>query len=210
MNAMVERLLEQPIVYRWWMAPFAEQKLRPVQANGGVHQVRRVLDVGCGPGTNAGHFAHTDYLGVDINPRYIESARQRHPGKFMVADVTTFEAKPGERFDSIIVNSLLHHIPTPEIERLLGHLETLLTDDGAIHIMELVLPPHLSATWALAKLDRGDYPRPFAEWQRILSSCFEPVRCDPYSIKALGIPLWDMIYFKGRRRSNGATLRASR
>ena len=77
MNAMVERLLEQPIVYRMWMAPFAEQKLRPVKENGGVHGVRRVLDVGCGPGTNASHFAHTDYLGMDINPEYIDNAIER-------------------------------------------------------------------------------------------------------------------------------------
>jgi len=202
MNTMVERLLEQPIVYRVWMAPFAEQKLRPMHENGGVEGVRRVLDVGCGPGTNAGHFAHTDYLGMDINPRYIESARQRNAtGKFMVQDVTTFEAKPEERFDSILVNSLLHHIPTPEVDRLLGHLATLLTDDGGIHIIELVLPPHLSAPWALAKLDRGDYPRPFGEWQRIFASHFEPVVCTPHPIKGLGIALWDMIYFKGRRRS---------
>src|SRR4026207_2495257 len=103
MNAMVERLLEQPIVYRWWMAAVAEQSLRPVRASVGGRRVRRGLDGGCGPGPNAGHFAHTDYLGVDINPRYIESGRQRHPGKFMVADVTTFEAKRGARFDSIIV-----------------------------------------------------------------------------------------------------------
>lgn len=210
MNGMVERLLEQPIVYRWWMAPFAEQKLAPVKANGGVYGVRRVLDVGCGPGTNAGNFAHTDYVGMDINPQYIESARQRHPGTFLVQDVTTFEAAPNERFDSILVNSLLHHIPTPEVERLLAHLATLLTDDGAIHIIELVLPPRVSAPWALAKLDRGDYPRPFETWQRIFSSHFEPVVCTPHPIKALGVSLWDMIYFKGRRRSSGAASRASR
>ena len=210
MNALVERLLEQPIVYRWWMAPFAEQKLRPVKANGGVYGVRRILDVGCGPGTNAGHFTHTDYLGIDINPQYIESARRRHPGRFLVADVTTFETEPNERFDSILVNSLLHHIPTPEVERLLAHLATLLTDDGAIHVVDLVLPRHLSAPWALAKLDRGNYPRPFDEWQRIFTSHFEAVVSTPHSIKALGVPLWDLIYFKGRRRSRDAARHASR
>jgi trans-aconitate methyltransferase len=201
MNTRVERLLEQPIVYRLWMAPFAEQKLRPVKQNGGVHGVRRVLDVGCGPGTNASHFAHTDYLGMDINPEYIESARQRNStGKFMVQDVTTFSATPDERFDSILVNSLLHHIPTPEVERLLSHLATLLSDDGAIHIIEVVLPPNVGAPWALAKLDRGDYPRPFEEWQRIFAKYFQPVVSEPHPIKGLGITLWDMIYFKGRCR----------
>ena len=209
MNAMVARLLEQPFVYRWWMAPFAEQKLRPLRENGGTSGVRRVLDVGCGPGTNAGEFAHTDYLGIDVNPLYIQNARDRHPGKFMVADVTTFEAEPDDRFDCILVNSLLHHIPTPEVHRLLGHLETLLTEDGAIHIIELVLPPRPSAPRLLAKLDRGDYPRPRAEWELIFSSHFEPVVCNPHPVGAFGISLWEMIYFKGRRRANAARIRAS-
>jgi len=208
MNAIVERLLELPFVYRWWMAPFAEQKIRPLRAHGGITGVRRVLDVGCGPGTNAGHFAHVDYLGIDINPRYIESARKRYPGKFVVADVTKYEVSAAERFDCILVNSVLHHIPTSDVRRLLAHLSTLLSADGAIHIIELVLPPRLSPARVLAKLDRGDYPRPFAEWQSLFSADFEPLVCQPHPIGALGIALWDMIYFKGRLRA--ATAPASR
>ena len=42
-----------------------------------VASVRRVLDVGCGPGTNTRYFEHADYLGLDINRGYIESARRR-------------------------------------------------------------------------------------------------------------------------------------
>jgi hypothetical protein len=51
----------------------------------------------------------------------------------------------------------------------------------------------------LAKADRGQYTRPFEEWQRLLSAHFRPVVCDPHPIKAFGFTLWDMIYFKGRR-----------
>lgn len=210
MNALAERLLEQPFVYKWWMAPFAEQKLRPLSEDGGIAGVRRVLDVGCGPGTNADHFAHADYLGIDINPRYIESARRQHRGNFIVADVTKYEVSASERFDCILVNSMLHHIPTPEVRRLLAHLSTLLSDDGAVHIIELVLPPRPSAPRLLARLDRGDYPRPMAEWELLFSSSFEPVVCHPHPIGAFGIPLWEMIYFKGHRRARGEAIRASR
>jgi SAM-dependent methyltransferase len=198
MHSMVEWLLEQPLVYRSWMAPFAEQKVRPVLANGGG-AARRVLDVGCGPGTNAAHFAHADYLGIDINPRYIDSARKRHHGTFVVADVTEYEVSADRRFDCILVNSLLHHIPSPEVQRLLAHLATLLTADGAIHIIEVVLPDRLSPARILAKLDRGKFPRPVAEWEMLLTSSFEPVVCAAHPIRAFGVTLWDMIYFKGRR-----------
>ena len=64
------RLFEVPWVYRAWQAPFAEQKLAPVMRHNVMGAVRRVLDVGCGPGTNAPHFEGLDYLGLDINPDY--------------------------------------------------------------------------------------------------------------------------------------------
>lgn len=61
----LEAVMGQPIVYRFWMPPFAEQKFAPISAHSDFERVRRVLDVGCEPGTNAGHFAHTDYLVID-------------------------------------------------------------------------------------------------------------------------------------------------
>jgi SAM-dependent methyltransferase len=200
MNSIAEWLLERPSVYRLWMAPFAEQKLRPLIEFGDIDRVRRVLDVGCGPGTNAGRFAHAAYTGIDINPEYIASARKRHTGNFIVADVTTYQVEPDQQFDCILVNSLLHHIPTPDARRLLNHLRTLLSPSGAIHIIELVLPTRPSPSRALAKLDRGDYPRPFDEWKTLFSSCFDPLICIPHPIGAPGITLWEMIYFKGRCR----------
>jgi SAM-dependent methyltransferase len=209
MNAISEMLLGQPFAWRW-MTPFAEQRLRPLRENGGISGVRRVLDVACGPGTNAGRFAHADYLGIDTNARHIDSARKRHRGNFVVADVTKYEVGPDQRFDCILVDSMLHHMPTPEVRRLLSHLATLLTDDGAVHIIDLVLPRRPSTARVMARLDRGDHPRPVAEWELIFSSFFEPVVCEPHPIGAFGISLWDMIYFKGRRRSRGDYIRASR
>ena len=98
-----------------------------------------MLDVGCGPGTNSHHFEQSEYLGIDLNERYIDYARRRWRRNFLVADVTKYSVV-GERFDFILVNSLLHHIDTPGTRRLLSHLETLLTHDGHVHILELVLP----------------------------------------------------------------------
>ena len=64
-------ILEHSLVYRLWQAPFAEQKFSPVRAHNDLSRTRRVLDVACGPGTNTHHFAHSDYIGVDFNERYI-------------------------------------------------------------------------------------------------------------------------------------------
>src|SRR5512141_493278 len=98
--------------YRAWQAPFVESKLRPLRAHTDLGRVRRVIDVGCGPGTNARHFASMDYTGLDINEGYIADARRRYGRDFRVADVTRFVPGTIEPGDMILLNSLLHHIDT--------------------------------------------------------------------------------------------------
>ncbi len=195
------RVMENALAYRALQAPFAERKLAPLYAHNDVSAARRVLDVGCGPGTNTAHFAAAEYLGVDFNPAYIDSARRRHGRDFIVADVTKYDPAPDQRFDLILANSLFHHIDTPGTRRILAHLATLLTDDGHIHVFDLVLPERWSISRFLARADRGDYPRPLAEWRELLTASFEPVVFEPYSLGAAGVTLWNMIYFKGRARA---------
>ena len=194
------KIMENTLAYRVWQAPFAERKLAPFLAHNDLSRARRVLDVGCGPGTNTHHFANADYLGIDFNAAYIESARARHGREFVVADVTTYEVAPDQRFDLIIANSLFHHIDTSNTERILAHLATLLSDDGHVHILDLVLPPRPSISRFLARADRGDYPRPLEAWRDIFTRAFEPVVFEPYPLGAAGLTLWSMIYFKGRAR----------
>jgi SAM-dependent methyltransferase len=194
------RLMENTLAYRVWQAPFAEQKLAPLYAHNDVARARRVLDVGCGPGTNTAHFAHADYLGIDFNPSYIESARQRYGREFVVADVTKYEVAPDQRFDLILANSLFHHIDTDSTRRILAHLATLLSDDGHVHVFDLVLPERPSVSRFLARADRGEHPRPLEEWRTLFSAAFEPVVFEPYPLGAAGMTLWNMVYFKGRAR----------
>ena len=194
------RVMENTLAYRVWQAPFAEKKLAPLYAHNDVARARRVLDVGCGPGTNTAHFAHADYLGIDFNPAYIDDARARHGRQFVVADVTKYEVAPDQRFDLILANSLFHHIDTASTKRILAHLATLLSDDGHVHVFDLVLPEGPSISRFLARADRGEYPRPLEEWRELFTSAFEPVVFEPYSLGAAGMTLWNMIYFKGRAR----------
>ena len=194
------RLMENTLAYRLWQAPFAERKLAPLFAHTDVAAVRRVLDVGCGPGTNSQHFAHADYLGLDFNPSYIESARRRHGRAFIVADVTTYEVAPDERFDLILANSLFHHIDDENTRRIFARLSALLSPDGFVHILDLVLPPEASVARVLARADRGEHPRPLDAWHALFTESFDPVVFEPYPLGIGGLALWSMVYFKGRAR----------
>jgi SAM-dependent methyltransferase len=198
---VIDTVMQRTLVYRVWQAPFAERKFAPILKHNDLGKVRRVLDVGCGPGTNAHHFDGREYVGIDINPSYVESARKRHRREFRVVDVRAYEVDGGERFDFVLMNSFLHHIETKDIRRILSHVRTLLTQDGHVHVLELVLPSRRSVARRMARWDRGDYPRSLSDWNRLFSEHFEPVAVEPYPLGLPGVTLWNMVYFKGRPRT---------
>lgn len=196
----LNRIMENPHIYRLWQSPYAEMKFAPILAHNDLSRVRRVLDVACGPGTNARHFAAASYLGIDSNAGCVEYARRRYKRDFLLADVTQYEVAPGERFDFILLNSFLHHVDTPAALRVLGHLRTLLTDDAHVHILDLVLPKRPSLARFIARMDRGEFPRPLQDWLELVTGIFEPVVLEPFRLTALGATLWNMVYFKGRAK----------
>jgi SAM-dependent methyltransferase len=197
----ISRVLANPTVYRLWQAPFVEAKFEPVRRHNDLSQVRRVLDVGCGPGTNAHLFHGLDYLGLDLNADYVAQARQRHPLQFEVADVCTWEADENRRFDFVLLNSLLHHIAADGVHRILQQLTRQLTPDGHLHIIDLVLPESRCLARSIARADRGEHPRPLETWRQLFSQYFEPVVFEPFSLKFSGLELWQLVYFKGAART---------
>jgi SAM-dependent methyltransferase len=194
-------ILTNPRAYLIWQGKFAEQKLASLAAHNDLSRVRRVLDVGCGPGTNTGHFAHSAYLGVDINSAYVEYARRKYGREFLVSDVCKYTATPSEKYDFILINSFLHHIDGPNTRRILEHLSSLVTPDGHVHIIEPVMPPKWSVAQQLAKWDRGDFVRPLEEWKEIIAEQFDPVVFEIFELRRFGITLWQLLYCKCRPRS---------
>jgi trans-aconitate methyltransferase len=194
------RSLRAAWVYRLWQAPFADRKLDPIVRRGLHRQALRVLDVGCGPGTNTHYFEHADYLGIDTNPDYITSARRRHGRRFEVVDVTDWTPEDGG-YDFVFLNSLMHHLPDDAVRRLLAALAPLVAPGGAVHVLDLVLPPRRDLARVLARLDRGDHPRALEHWERLFSEHFEPRIFEPYPLGVGPLCLWNMVYFQGTPRT---------
>jgi SAM-dependent methyltransferase len=199
---MVAHPMESPALYRLWQAPFARRKLRPFLAGGAASSFRRVLDVGCGPGTNASYFDRCEYLGLDINPRYIATARRLYGERFMVADVTALDTQAvGGEWDCILINSLLHHLPDDAVEDLLSKVVSLLGHGGEVHILDLVLPEERRLPWILARLDRGSYPRLLEHWQSLFLRHLAIQRFTPYSLGLGRVRMWSMVYCVAQRRA---------
>jgi SAM-dependent methyltransferase len=198
--SVTSNILERTLVYRAWQAPFVEQKFAPILERNDLRRVRRVLDVACGPGTNARYFADVNYLGIDVNENYIRDARQKYGRDFLAMDARKLDGVGQEPFDFILINSFLHHLDDKDALDVLSSLELKLAPDGHIHILELVLPEKRSIARLLARWDRGDFARPLPEWQTLLSNVFTQVLFEPYPISAKGIVLWNMVYFKGKSK----------
>jgi SAM-dependent methyltransferase len=195
-----DRVMETSVAYRLLQAPFADRKLAPVLRDPGVRRANRVLDLACGPGTNAHHFALSSYTGVDINRSYIEVARSRHEGRFIVADATDSDLLSGESFDLVLLNSFLHHLPDEAVRRTLARVNDLLAPDGRVHVLDLILPARPSVAKMLARLDRGDFARPLGRWASFLDCGFHGVSMEPFTLTVACIPLWHMFHFKGTKR----------
>ncbi|HYY93773.1 MAG TPA: class I SAM-dependent methyltransferase [Pyrinomonadaceae bacterium] len=91
----------------------------------------RVLEIGCGLGTDGARFARAGalYTGVDLTEAAVSLARRRFeleglPGEFRVADAEALEFEDGS-FDLVYSHGVLHHTPdaraaVTEIRRVLA------------------------------------------------------------------------------------------
>ena len=176
--------------------PFAGQKFAPILRHNDLGATRRVLDVGCGPGTNTGYFETADYLGLDINESCL-SVRAPSISPQVPDDRRVSIHRRGDgRFDFILINSFLHHVEDAEAVDILRRLARLLDPQGFVHILDLVLPADPSVA-RFPRNDRGAFPRVTSRWQAMFEDVFRGVVFEPYRLTLGGVTLWQMVYFKG-------------
>lgn len=194
----MRQILESPAVYLLWQGPFVRKKIAPVLRDLDASAPRRVLDVGCGPGTNTRFFGPTvDYVGVDLSPLYVEYARRKHGRPFFVCDVAR-DPLPEGPFDVVLINSLMHHLNDEQVASLLTKVKGVLAPAGELQIVDLILPPRPSLARFLALRDRGEYPRPSEEWQKLFEQHLTVRHYRPFNVGLLGIPMWQLCHVRAQ------------
>src|SRR5436190_9201447 len=108
----------------------------------------KVLEIGCGLGTDGAQFARAgaDYTGIDLTDAAVELARKRFelfhlPGTFRVADAEGLDF-PDNSFDVVYSHGVLHHTPNTA---------------GAIREVHRVLKPNGRAIVMLYHRDSYNY-----------------------------------------------------
>lgn len=77
----------------------------------------RVIDLACGTGELADHIRPQSYLGIDMNEKYIQYAKNhRKQGSFIVGDITKLFLKGS--FDTAVIVSATHHLNEKQIHNL--------------------------------------------------------------------------------------------
>lgn len=173
MKNLKNLILESPVGYAIWSEPFNRPKIdaigRMLRRSG--KDKASILDIGCGPATNADCFTGWKYLGVDLNPEYIKVAASKFPHlNFAVADAAKLDLD-GEKFDVVLINSLMHHLNDAECDDLLRGIKPALNENSVIIVQEPITPGKRKRIMRfLMKQDRGDYFRPLEEWKKVFQA----------------------------------------
>ena len=171
--ARIVQAYDDPIVRMYCTIRFMILRLRFLDEIGQYLPTSgQVLDVGCGFGLFALHFAIQNpalrIQGFDLSERRVNMARRAAERlgvgnvQFAVADAASF------RFDSpisgVYMLDLIHHIPEPSVAPLIHTIAGNLEIGGRLLVKDIEPSPSykLGFTWALDKL--MDYKAPVRYW----------------------------------------------
>lgn len=141
----------------------------------------RLLDIGCGPGSNAFLFEYSDYLGIDIDYRRVHFARRLYPSHpFSVGDATALPLATNS-VDVVLACGLLHHLSDPMCEKLFRECRRIIKGQGQVLIIEPALTERRSPlNFAMTCIDLGRYLRPISKTLAFLDRLFRTTEVEVF------------------------------
>jgi SAM-dependent methyltransferase len=170
----------------------------------------RVLDIGCGPGTQVWRFMDAEYYGFDLNEQNIRMAQRKYKSypnlRFFHADVSAYfntgNFTESDCFDLEFMLGVLHHLSDDEIASCVSSVKKLLrpanknvpdcgNGGGELRTVDVVDLPQKSAfTGFLLRHDRGKFVRTEEGYVSLLKPHFSNIETRVFTnIIRLPIPL---------------------
>jgi len=180
----LRQILEFPSVYRLLgaiavgrtngRAVYASQHLKP-------RPHERVLDLGCGPGDMLSVLPDCEYVGVDVDERYIDAARARFGsrGTFHCMPVEDVVLEAPRAFDLVMANGVLHHLDDRQADAMLRLAAAAMKDDGRTVTLDgCYLEGQSRIAKAFLDWDRGKFVRDQAAYLSLARVHFKEVRAE--------------------------------
>ena len=155
----------------------------------------KVLDFGCGTGSNSKLFHSEDYIGSEVDISRVESSREKYP-KYKFEKIPIISSPknmlPWEdnSFDMIFVSLCLHHINAKSCKLIFKEFRRVLKNDGKILGIEpALIDGKYFSNILMNILDAGDYILPLNKYKNMYRS--ESFKTNHINIvKTFGYNLW--------------------
>ncbi len=176
------RVLESPAIYSLFQRLIGADGLRRYFVDEFVRPFpgARILDVGCGTGAILDYLpGDVHYVGLDLNPRYIDSAGRKYQGRgqFICCRVgdRPLLAESRRAFDIVLAMAVLHHLDDDDASGLIRDACLHLVPGGIFASLDGCYHPgqSLAARFLLSR-DRGQNIRTPAGYRQLLSGYLSP------------------------------------
>lgn len=174
-------LLSDPNVYLLSQSLIGAKRARHlfIKQYVNVKKGQRLLDFGCGPGYIVEYLNDIDYIGIDINKRYIDYARQKYgkQGRFIckgeLDQSTIDDIYP---CDIVIMCGLLHHLDDNIFIEILQGVKKVLSDDGKVFSLDgCYIDKQSYIARKILENDRGKHVRDETTYVSLVSKVFNSV-----------------------------------
>jgi SAM-dependent methyltransferase len=94
-------------------------------------------DIGCGSGRDTAWLNRQGFeaVGYDVSEGLLSEARRRYPDiSFRRAALPDLAGIEEEAFENILSETVIMHLPSPEIEKAVSRMKAILANDGSMYL----------------------------------------------------------------------------
>ncbi len=180
-NSGLQRWLNAPFLYNLFQDAIGGKAARRkfIQKHVRAKAGDKIIDLGCGPAQILAWLPEVEYLGLDVNPAYIASAKRVHNGKgtFVVGD--TKSLWDDSRFsdaDIVIGLGILHHLGDEDAAHCIQFAHRALKPAGRFVCLDACwIPKQGFLSKYIMSRDRGQNVRTEQAYRQLAAKVFKKV-----------------------------------